>query len=152
MNPQNQLSSSLEDYLEAIYIIVLHQGEARSKQIMEQLDVSGPSVTEAFQQLSEKGLIHYTPYEAITLTSTGKDIAQNLLNRHVALRTFFIEVLGIDYKTADEGACKIEHVASSTIIDRIIKYTDYLRKKGQVESGKDSHFSRYLNTQRKGVK
>ncbi len=51
------LSSSMEDYLEAILQIIEEKGEARSKEIMERLGVTGPSVTEAFQQLAERKLI-----------------------------------------------------------------------------------------------
>lgn len=127
MKKKTKLSASLEDYLEAIYLISKKDGEARSKKIKEHLQVSGPSVTEALQLLAEKGLVNYTPYESITLTPQGEKIARDVLHRHETLRDFFIDVLGIDAKLADEGACKMEHVASSNIIDRMVKYTKYLK-------------------------
>lgn len=126
MKKKTKLSASLEDYLEAIYLISGEEGEARSKKIKEHLRVSGPSVTEALQLLAEKGLVNYAPYENITLTSSGKEIARGVLHRHEILRGFFINVLGVDAKLADEGACKMEHVVSESIIDRMVKYTKYL--------------------------
>lgn len=127
MKKKMKLSASLEDYLEAIYLISGEEGEARAKKIKEHLQVTGPSVTEALQLLAEKGLVNYAPYESITLTSDGKKIACDILHRHETLRDFFIDVLGIDAKLADEGACKMEHVASANIIDRMVKYTKYLK-------------------------
>jgi DtxR family transcriptional regulator, Mn-dependent transcriptional regulator len=127
MKKKTKLSASLEDYLEAIYLISQQDGAARSKRIKEHLKVSGPSVTEALQLLAEKGMVNYAPYESITLTSRGKGIARDVLHRHETLRDFFIDVLGIDAKLADKGACKMEHVASANIIDRMVKYTEYLK-------------------------
>ena len=127
MKKKIKLSASLEDYLEAIYLISGENGEARAKKIKEHLQVTGPSVTEALQLLAEKDLVNYAPYESITLTSDGKKIACDILHRHETLRDFFIDVLGIDTKLADEGACKMEHVASPNIIDRMVKYTKYLK-------------------------
>jgi len=128
MIKQNKLSASLEDYLEAIYLIVREHGVARSKEIMKHLNVSGPSVTEALQLLSDKGMVNYQPYEAITLTAQGEEVAKDILLRHETLRDFFIEVLGIDRETADKGACKMEHAASANIIERMIQYTRYLKE------------------------
>lgn len=127
MDDNNRLSESLEDYLEAIYHSRDDKNEARSKMIQSHLGVSGASVTEACQQLREKGLINYAPYEAITLTPIGEKHALEVVFRHETLRDFFIEVLKVDPATADKGACRMEHVVSTTIVERMIKYTKYLR-------------------------
>ena len=102
---------------------------------MNHLGVSGPSVTEALQVLSEKGLVHYEPYGPITLTPKGEAAARDVLYRHGALKDFFVSVLGIDEKTADEGACKMEHAASPKIIERLVKYTRYHWKNYPGERG-----------------
>ncbi len=128
MSGKQKLSASLEDYLETIYLLCRDHGEARSKDIMERLKVTGPSVTEALQLLSEKEMVNYVPYSPITMTKLGEEMARDVLHRHVTLRDFFIEVLGIDRETADEGACKMEHAASSGIIERMVQYTQFLRE------------------------
>ncbi len=127
MEEKKNLSASAEDYLEAIYILCNANGVARSKEIMERLGVSGPSVTEALQNLGKKGLVNYSPYEAITLTSQGEEIARDVYHRHSTLKDFFINVLGVDPVIADEGACKMEHAATSEIINRLVLYTKYLK-------------------------
>jgi DtxR family Mn-dependent transcriptional regulator len=54
-------SSSLEDYLEAIYHIVHEKQAARAKDIVERLGVKNSSVTGALRVLSGKGLINDAP-------------------------------------------------------------------------------------------
>lgn len=150
MKKRQKLSASLEDYLEAIYLISREQGEARSREIIEHLGVTGPSVTEALQLLSEKGLVNYAPYEAITLTSKGETIARDVLHRHETLRDFFIDVLGVDPKIADEGACKMEHAASPGIIERMVKYTRYLKDECNEHGCDKVHcFGNYLKEEEK---
>lgn len=121
------LSASLEDYIEAIYHIITRNQVARSKDIATRLSVSRASVTEALRTLSKKKLIHYAPYEPITLTTIGKKTAEDVIFRHDALKRFFIEVLAIDTKTAEEGACKVEHAAPPEVIERMISFIDFLR-------------------------
>ncbi len=127
MPKKKKVSASSEDYLEAILLICKKKGEARHKDIVLHLGVSGPSVTEALNLLSQKGLVHYTPYNAITLTEEGEKIAEDVYHRHETLRDFFIEVLGIDPETAEDGACKMEHAASPKVIERMVKYTHFMR-------------------------
>lgn len=140
MVKKRELSASMEDYLEAILQIIEEKGEVRSRDIMEKLNVTGPSVTEAFQQLGERELIHYVPYEAITLTPAGKEIAQEILGRHIALRDFFSKILLVDYEIADDGACKMEHVVSQRIVDRMVKYAEYLKIHGE-----EQEFAQFLD-------
>ncbi len=121
------LSASLEDYIEAIYHIITRDQVARSKDIATSLGVSRASVTEALRTLSKKNLIHYAPYEPITLTTIGKKTAEDVIFRHNALKRFFIEVLAIDPKTAEVGACKVEHSAPPEVIERMISFIDFLQ-------------------------
>lgn len=127
MKGKTDLSASLEDYIEAIYHIIEDKLVARSKEIAASLQVSRASVTEALRALSKKGLINYSPYEAITLTEEGKKAAEDVIFRHEALKRFFIEVLSIDASIAEEGACRIEHAAPPEIISRMIDFTKFMQ-------------------------
>ena len=127
MKEKTDLSASLEDYIEAIYHIIEEKLVARSKEIAARLDVSRASVTEALRALSKKGLINYSPYEAITLTPKGKEVAEDVIFRHDALKRFFIEILTIEESIAEEGACKIEHAAPPEIIARMISFTEFMQ-------------------------
>ena len=139
MGSTPDLTASQEDYLEAIYHISAKKMAARAKDIAERLGVRGSSVTGALRSLGALGLINYAPYDLITLTGEGKVVAEESVRRHSALERFLVNVLGIDEKEADEAACKMEHAVPKPIIERLVKYSEYVEKcpKGGVswESG-----------------
>jgi len=122
MGPKESLSASLEDYLEAIFHIVAEKQAARTKDISQRLKVNNSSVTGALRALAERNLVNYAPYEVITLTSSGKKIARDIVRRHETLREFFVKILSIDPQIADEGACRMEHALPREILDRLIEF------------------------------
>ena len=128
MSDNEQLSASLEDYLETIAHIITEKKVARAKEIAANLNVSRSSVTEALRSLSKKGLINYAPYEVITMTKRGEIVSADIILRHRALQVFFIKVLAIDPQIADEGACKVEHAAPREIIDRMINFVKFIEE------------------------
>ena len=87
-----KLSSSLEDYLEAIAELSLESGHAHSKEIAAKLGVKMPSVTEALRQLVDMGYIIYNVHYPVQLTSTGKAVAEEIVRRHRILKRFFTEI------------------------------------------------------------
>ena len=125
---KNKLTASQEDYLEAIYHISAKKMAARAKDISTRLDVRASSVTGALRNLAKLGLINYAPYDLITLTDEGKIVAEEVARRHQALEHFLVNVLGVEQKEADEAACRMEHSVPKAIVDRIIKYAEYVEK------------------------
>jgi DtxR family Mn-dependent transcriptional regulator len=121
------LSASLEDYLECIYKIVKRKKAARATDISEQLGVSRPSVTNALHSLSKKKLINYSPYDIITLTTEGEKAAEDVLRRHIVLKEFFIEVLGVDNENAEKSACRMEHTVSKLILERLTQFIEFIK-------------------------
>ena len=121
-----QLSNSLEDYMEAIFHIERKKQAARAKDIAERLQVSNSSVTGALRLLAEKGLINYAPYDIITLTPKGKELARTVARKHAALLDFFVNVLHVQEADAEEVACKMEHGLSDDILERIKQFMKYL--------------------------
>ena len=101
-----KLSASLEDYLEAIFHLAAEHGVARSRDIAERLAVSRASVTGALRALSQKELIHYKPYDVISLTAKGHREAEKIIRRHTVLESFFKDILGLDAQLSRESACK----------------------------------------------
>ncbi len=126
MTEKSKLTASQEDYLEAIYQISKEKKAARAKDIAKFLKVSGPSVTAALRNLSAMQLINYAPYDLITLTSKGNEIAEEIVNRHQALKKFLTNVLGVNSTEADNAACQMEHSVPNTIVERLIKYAEYV--------------------------
>lgn len=114
------ISSSQEDYLEAIAEIIEQNGHAHTKDIADKLNVKMPSVTSALQALSMRGLINYQSHTPVVLTSSGAEAAAVIRNRHNALKKFFAQVLKLDEREADATACEIEHVANEKVLSRIV--------------------------------
>ena len=127
MKSDGTLSASLEDYLEAIYHIILDKQAARAKDIARRLDLKGPSVTGALQTLSQKGLINYAPYDLITLTPKGMEIARDIVHRHQTLRDFLTNILRIEETEAELNACKMEHNVSPAVLNRLIQLTKFFK-------------------------
>lgn len=119
------LSASMEDYLEAIYLIIEEKQAARAKDIVNFLNVNNSSVTGALRSLSSKGLINYAPYDLISLTEKGREHALGVVRRHKALKDFFTKILGADETEAEETACKMEHVISSNILEKLIQFVKF---------------------------
>jgi DtxR family Mn-dependent transcriptional regulator len=122
---RQELSASLEDYLEAIFNLAGQSKGARSKDIAERLGVARSSVTGALQVLAEKGLANYRPYGCITLTDPGQTVAAEVVRKHNALTAFFIDVLGVDREVAQQAACKAEHAMGPEIIGRLLSFIAY---------------------------
>ena len=125
---QKRLSTSLEDYLEAIYNLCLEKNLAHANKIADRLGVGRSSVSWALNQLSKKELINYAPYEAITLTKKGQNLAQQLAGRHQAIKDFLIEVLAVDEKTAEQNACRMEHSMGKMAVNRLVQFIDYIHQ------------------------
>jgi len=126
MSSDSTLTASLEDYLEAILNIVDEKQAVRAKDISGRLNVSNSSVTGALRSLAEKEFINYAPYDVITLTEKGKDLGQQLVRRHQALRNFFVKVLGIDEAQAEDAACRMEHAVTPEIFERFIRFAEHV--------------------------
>ncbi len=129
------LSSSLEDYLEAIFNLSKESNIARSKDIAESLGVSRASVTGALRVLKEKGLANYKPYDYVTLTETGRATAAEIAKKHKILESFFIDVLGIEPNIAQKAACKAEHALGPGIISKLLCFIEFVNHSS--ENGRD---------------
>ena len=126
MTDAMHISASLEDYIEAIFHIVQEKQAAKPRDLAERMKVAGSSVTGALKMLADKALINYTPYDIITLTPAGKAYAEDVVRRHEVLRDFFVNVLAVDYKAADEAACGMEHSVSKVILERLVRFAEFV--------------------------
>lgn len=120
------LSSSLEDYIEAIYTIIEENHAVRAKDISHRLGVKSSSVTGALRILSDKDLINYEPYGVITLTKSGQEVAQGVFKKHETITEFFVKILGIEADCAEDNACRMEHVISEVILERMRDMLDFV--------------------------
>ena len=116
-----KIQKASEDYLESMLMMKEAHGYIRSVDVAEHLGVTKPSVTYATKRLRENGYIEMDRDGLITLTDRGMAIAAKMLDRHHTL-TKFLVTLGVDEKTAEEDACKIEHDISQQTYDAICEH------------------------------
>ncbi|NJL60436.1 MAG: metal-dependent transcriptional regulator [Desulfobacteraceae bacterium] len=124
---EKPLTSVMEDYLEAIYDLDKDQKVVRVRDIAKKMDVKMPSVTSMLKTLNERKLVHYEKYEYVELTEHGAAIGREIRQRHEIIRKFLTEILQIDFKTADEDACKIEHTLSPSTLDRLTDFIEFIQ-------------------------
>ena len=137
------LSSTMEDYLETIFNLEKNKKIVRVKDIAQKMDVKLPTVTSMLNNLVERGLINHEKYEYVELTREGKRIAKDVYRRHVIFRDFLTGILNVDAKTAEEDACKMEHVVSPLTLERFVKFMEFVKSCPRGGSDWLLHFDEY---------
>ncbi len=123
-----ELSATLEDYLETIFRLERDRGFARVRDISAGLDVAKSAVTMAMKSLAEKGLVNYEPYEPMTLSAEGRRLASRIVLRHSVLEDFLGHVLGLEADRADAIACGMEHALDREALNRLVCFLAFLAR------------------------
>jgi DtxR family Mn-dependent transcriptional regulator len=134
MAEADTISATLEDYLEAILDLEREDRAPRVRDIASALSVHKSTVTAALKTLSEKKLINYSPYEITSLTAEGRRIAEGVSENHRIIRRFLTDVLKVDADTAEENACRMEHVINEEVLER---FAAFAGRYGRQNSGKN---------------
>ena len=100
-----KIQESAENYLETILMLSQVKPHVRSIDIATELEFSKPSVSVAMKNLRENGYILVDPSGYITLSESGREIAETMYERHTLLSNWLM-YLGVDRKTAVEDACR----------------------------------------------
>ncbi len=113
-----KIQESAENYLETILMLGHQKPYVRSIDIANELGFSKPSVSVAMKNLRSNGHILMDGNGHITLTESGRLIAETIYERHTALSEWLIK-LGVAKETAVGDACRIEHVISAESFEAI---------------------------------
>ena len=122
MTKRQTMTQSLEDYLEAIYLLIMEGKAAQVVDVARMLSVRMPSVVRALRELKRLELVVQEPYSSISLTEKGRRVAHQVFDRHRLLRSFLIK-LGVSRRIADRDARLMEHILSAETLERIRTYT-----------------------------
>ncbi len=141
-----RLSSSLEDYLKTIYLIQEENTVARVKDIALRLGVASPSVTGAIKVLKKLRMVEHNSYGYIKLTESGLETAKKVFETHQSIANFLHLVLGIDIETAEEDACKIEHIIGPETTYRLAKFLEFSAAPSSECRGCMARFSEWMTT------
>lgn len=118
---KDRIFESKENYLETILVLYNRNGEVRSVDIAAEMEFSKPSVSIAMKNLREEGCINVDKNGYITLTESGREIAERVYERHL-LFTDWLTSLGVPEDIAAADACRIEHDLSAESFSAIKKY------------------------------
>ena len=112
------VNESAEDYLETILILSKQLPVVRSVDIANEMGFKKSSVSVAMKNLREKKHITVDTSGFITLTPSGKEIAEMIYERHRMISSWLIR-LGVPENIALADACKMEHVISKESFEAI---------------------------------
>ena len=112
------LKESGEMYLETIYVLQRDNADVHPVMVAQKLGISKPSVSRALGILMDSGFIFIDSNNHIQFTDKGKEYAVNLFEKH-KVSAQYLQLLGVDTKTAEDDACRIEHVISDATFGAI---------------------------------
>ena len=111
MEKKQSATASGEDYLEAVLVLQKEKGMVRSVDVAWHLDVSKPSVCHAVSTLKEGGFLIMDENSFLFLTDIGREVAEQTYEKHCFF-THLLTEAGVDPKTAEQDACRMEHMIS----------------------------------------
>jgi len=112
-------SERTQEYLEAIFKEQSKGSPASTSLLAKNLGVSAPAISDMLKHLELRGLVEHKPNEAIYLTDVGLSKALEIVRRHRLWERFLTDVLGMSWDTVHDEACKLEHIASAEVTDRL---------------------------------
>ena len=70
-------------------------------------------------KLEERGLVNYTPYKGVFLSSDGRKRTSSILRKRRLWKSFFEQCLDMDAHEAEALACRMEHITPDEVADRL---------------------------------
>lgn len=116
------MSGSAEDYLKLICRLSVGGKPVSVSSLASQLTVSSASANEMVRKLVDRNLVNYEPYRGVLLTEEGRSQAIGVIRRHRLWERFLADVLGVPWDQIHEEACRLEHVTSPLLEERLAQY------------------------------
>ena len=116
------IQESGENYLETILLLKNKLGSVRSIDVANALGLSKPSISRAMGILRDNGYLTMEPNGNLELTEKGIETASAIYERHRLITRFLSEVLGVSSETAEDDACRIEHIISEETFEAFKRF------------------------------
>ena len=107
-----KITISKENYLKTIAEAESEGEPVIAATLARWLKVSAPAVTMAIKRLKRDGLIRVGREGQLSLTASGREIANRLLNRHHLIERMLTEVFGMEWYKVHDEAEQLEHAVS----------------------------------------
>ena len=118
----NQITASMEDYLEMIYRICGEEKKIRLGKIADMLHVKPSSASKMVANLKKAGLVQCEKYGVITLTEAGVKAGDYLILRHGVLNQLLCMINETDNEL--EQVEKIEHFIDMRTIENMRRFLE----------------------------
>ncbi len=127
------LTDKMEEYLEALFKLSCEENALTPARLAEYMKVTPPTALDMLRRLEKEGYVRYQGPGAgkgrgagagrsrrtIVLTPKGERAARTLIRRHRLSERFLTDMLGMDWETAHREACRLEHVISPEVEERL---------------------------------
>ena len=114
-------STSTQDYLKRIYELTECGEPASTNDLARELNIKPASVTGMIQKLAAEkpALVEYQKHQGVTLTTSGKRAALEVIRHHRLLEAWLVQTLGYSWDEVHEEAERLEHAISEDFERRI---------------------------------
>ena len=120
-------NQSAEDYLESILTLSRQQETVHRIDVAKRMNVSQAAVNKAVKLLCEKQYV-YEDGKHLYLTEQGRTYAETVFEKHCIIRAFLMQN-GVSAATAEEDACRLEHLISDETFSMMKQAVDKSCKK-----------------------
>jgi Mn-dependent DtxR family transcriptional regulator len=127
LNKANELTASMEDYLEMICRMLKNTDVVRINELAERLHVKPSSASKMVSNLRQVGYIDFQKYGYIAATKKGLEVGRYLLYRHDVLHKFLCMLNNTENEL--DQVEKIEHFINKSTLKNLEKLTNELIKK-----------------------
>lgn len=118
------LIDTTEMYLRTIYELIEDGVVPMRARIAEQLDHSGPTVSQTIARMERDGLVVVAPDRHLELTDQGRQVAVRVMRKHRLAERLLQDVIGLELTYVHDEACRWEHVMSERVERRVLQMLD----------------------------
>ena len=116
----SDLIDTTEMYLRTIYELVEDGVTPMRARIAEQLEHSGPTVSQTVARMERDGLVVVSEDRHLELTHEGYQRAVRVMRKHRLAERMLVDVVGLELPDVHEEACRWEHVMSDRVERRLV--------------------------------
>jgi len=118
MSATEEVSPTIEEYLEAIYKLQEKEDSAKTTELAKQLNVALGTITNTIESMEKQNLVVHEPYKGVKLTAKGRKIALDVVRRHRLSERLLVDILRLEWSKAHDAACKLEHAFADKEMSR----------------------------------
>ncbi len=112
-------SSTIQDYLLAIYSLDFEQVQVIAARLADKLEVSAPTVSVTVERMVRDGYVDVDSNHLITLTERGRAVGRRVARRHRLIERWLNDMLNLDWVMLHDEAHLLEHSLSSSLEQKI---------------------------------